>query len=167
MFVIKDINKLWTGTSLSCGFGHIYWRNPQWKTSFFAQWGVRKLFFTILKFVSQLKRLTLSVRTNRSPSCKKCHNFWKDNGSDFKVLWLPKIWLALGTWQKNNSYTSTRKNGYTLFSQLELFSHINLSRSPIQGNWNVYNIKLIIFGVIQLVTTSQNPLVSLTEFKIG
>ena len=21
---------------LSCGFGHIYWRNPQWKTSFFC-----------------------------------------------------------------------------------------------------------------------------------
>ena len=21
-----------------CGFGHIYWRNPLWKTSFFTQW---------------------------------------------------------------------------------------------------------------------------------
>ena len=20
-----------------CGFGHIYWKNPQWKTSFFVQ----------------------------------------------------------------------------------------------------------------------------------
>ena len=23
--------------SVSCGFGHIYWRNPYWKTSFFVQ----------------------------------------------------------------------------------------------------------------------------------
>ena len=23
----------------NCGFGHIYWRNPYWKTSFFVQWG--------------------------------------------------------------------------------------------------------------------------------
>ena len=22
----------------NCGFGHIYWRNSQWKTSFFVQW---------------------------------------------------------------------------------------------------------------------------------
>ena len=25
-------------SSVSCGFGHIYWRNPYWKTSFFVQW---------------------------------------------------------------------------------------------------------------------------------
>ena len=23
-------------STISCGFGHIYWRNPSWKTSFFA-----------------------------------------------------------------------------------------------------------------------------------
>ena len=26
-----------TKSAVSCGFGHIYWRNPLWKTSFFAQ----------------------------------------------------------------------------------------------------------------------------------
>ena len=26
---------------ISCGFDHIYWRNPLWKTSFFVQWMVR------------------------------------------------------------------------------------------------------------------------------
>ena len=25
-----------TKSTVSCGFGHIYWRNPQWKTSFFV-----------------------------------------------------------------------------------------------------------------------------------
>ena len=29
-----NINK----PAVSCGFGHIYWRNPQWKTSYFIQW---------------------------------------------------------------------------------------------------------------------------------
>ena len=29
-FSIKDCFSKW--------FGHIYWRNPQWKTSFFVQW---------------------------------------------------------------------------------------------------------------------------------
>ena len=26
-----------TKSAVSCGFGHIYWKNPQWKTSFFVQ----------------------------------------------------------------------------------------------------------------------------------
>ena len=27
-----------TKSAVSCEFGHIYWRNPQWKTSFFVLW---------------------------------------------------------------------------------------------------------------------------------
>ena len=27
-----------TKSAVSGGFGHIYWRNPYWKTSFFVQW---------------------------------------------------------------------------------------------------------------------------------
>ena len=27
-----------TKFEVSCGFSHIYWRNPQWKTSIFVQW---------------------------------------------------------------------------------------------------------------------------------
>ena len=27
-----------TISAVSCRFGHIYWRNPKWKTSFFVQW---------------------------------------------------------------------------------------------------------------------------------
>ena len=29
-----------TKSSGNCGFGHIYWRNPSWKTSFLVQWCV-------------------------------------------------------------------------------------------------------------------------------
>ena len=32
---ISPVN--FTKLSVSCGFGHINWRNPQWKTSFFVQ----------------------------------------------------------------------------------------------------------------------------------
>ena len=27
-----------TKSAGNCGFGHIYWRNPSWKTPFFVQW---------------------------------------------------------------------------------------------------------------------------------
>ena len=30
-YYLKSLHKKW-----SCGFGHIYWRNPYWKTSFFC-----------------------------------------------------------------------------------------------------------------------------------
>ena len=29
-----------TKSAVSCGVGHVYWRNPQWKTSFFVQWKI-------------------------------------------------------------------------------------------------------------------------------
>ena len=29
---LQTLHKKWSG------FGHIYWRNPEWKTSFFVQW---------------------------------------------------------------------------------------------------------------------------------
>ena len=32
-------------SAVSCEFGHIYWRNPKWKTSFFVQW---KTFILVL-----------------------------------------------------------------------------------------------------------------------
>ena len=30
-------------TVASCGFSHIYWKNPYWKTSFFVQWNILTL----------------------------------------------------------------------------------------------------------------------------
>ena len=33
-----------TKFALSCGFDHIYWRNPKWKTSFFVEWSLREKF---------------------------------------------------------------------------------------------------------------------------
>ena len=50
-YYVKALHKKWsfplwifsvkvTKPAVSCGFGHIYWRNPLWKTSFFVQWSV-------------------------------------------------------------------------------------------------------------------------------
>ena len=36
-----------------CGFGHIYWRNPGWKISFFVQCILRWVIVVIIKFTEQ------------------------------------------------------------------------------------------------------------------
>ena len=35
-FSIKDFIRKYDQIHIDCGFGHIYWRNPSWKTSFFV-----------------------------------------------------------------------------------------------------------------------------------
>ena len=46
-----------TKSVVSCRFGHIYWRNPKWKTSFFVQWNF---------FVIQWKTVRVKVRSSHS-----------------------------------------------------------------------------------------------------
>ena len=42
-------------TTVSCGFGHIYWRNPWRKTSFFVQWHqCQSLFFNKVAYRAPL-----------------------------------------------------------------------------------------------------------------
>ena len=36
-------------SAVSCGFGHINWRNPKWKTSFFVQWYFLNVSFSASK----------------------------------------------------------------------------------------------------------------------
>ena len=52
-----------TKSSISCGNPEVYWRNPQWKTSFFVQWEDKsaeqkakpdKLFYVRIKPVWQI-----------------------------------------------------------------------------------------------------------------
>ena len=38
-----------TKSAENCGFGHIYWTNPQWKTSFFGQWQKHHLSLVLCK----------------------------------------------------------------------------------------------------------------------
>ena len=37
-FPLKIFSVNVTKSAVSCGFCHIYWRNPSWKISFFVQW---------------------------------------------------------------------------------------------------------------------------------
>ena len=52
-----------TKTAVSCGFGHIYWRNPQWKTSFLLQW---KISSTCARQILRLDYSHLQERRNIS-----------------------------------------------------------------------------------------------------
>ena len=36
-----------TKSTISCGFGHIYWENPSWKTSFFMQWDCHQALLSV------------------------------------------------------------------------------------------------------------------------
>ena len=48
-------------STVSCGFGHIYWRNPQWKTSFFVQWFI--LYFNTIfrRHFKQIDKLFIDL----------------------------------------------------------------------------------------------------------
>ena len=55
-----------TKSAGNCGFGHIYWRNPSWKTSFFVQYGTFyfrwKFFFNRTRSLKVIwKNLALNV----------------------------------------------------------------------------------------------------------
>ena len=57
-------------SAVSCGFGHIYWRNPLWKTSFFVQlynfnfWHLDDLYFINTFLVLFLQGLILNTISN-------------------------------------------------------------------------------------------------------
>ena len=39
-FPLRISSVYMTKSAVFCGFGHIYWRNPQWKTSCFVHWKI-------------------------------------------------------------------------------------------------------------------------------
>ena len=62
-------------SAVRCRFGHIYWRNPLWKTSVFVQCGFKSINFLFLKntlICTRLRRLILMItfKVGHS-SCKK------------------------------------------------------------------------------------------------
>ena len=62
-----------TKFAVSCGFGHIYWRNPEWKTSFFCAVWFYKTTKRLLQFVRKVLYFTnsnyLNVRLLQLESC--------------------------------------------------------------------------------------------------
>ena len=54
--------KKWSFTlKVYCGFGHIYWRNPKWKTSFSVQCFLWKLRKNMLNFLSDRIGILLEI----------------------------------------------------------------------------------------------------------
>ena len=52
-----------TKSAVSCGFGHIYWRNSRWKTLFFVHWKIRS---TCARQILYLDYSNLQERRNVS-----------------------------------------------------------------------------------------------------
>ena len=46
-FPLRISSVIVTKSARSCGFGHIYWRNPWWKTSFFVQHPFQKKLYIL------------------------------------------------------------------------------------------------------------------------
>ena len=70
--------------SENCGFGHIYWRNPWWKTSFLAQWFKNP---SILEASKDACEYVINISKVYTFSNLKWKNIWKVYVfSDLKLL---------------------------------------------------------------------------------
>ena len=60
-FSVKDFFSNVTKSAVSCGFGHIYWRNPSWKASIFVQCCNTTLIILILIFSQNLTFMKVCI----------------------------------------------------------------------------------------------------------
>ena len=69
---ISSVNM--TKSAVSRGLGHIYWRNPQWKTSFFVQWiyriNLKLILLTQLSVTTVVMATIVLVLQQRKPIFK-------------------------------------------------------------------------------------------------
>ena len=68
-----------TKSTGNCGFGHIFWRYPEWKTSFFVQchvhkcyWFLLTIFFNLTKFGPTISILLLRLSEYRFDFALPC-----------------------------------------------------------------------------------------------
>ena len=48
-------------SAVTCGFGHIYWRNSLWKTSFFVQWFLKVTLFRLKNMCNVINKKIVNV----------------------------------------------------------------------------------------------------------
>ena len=61
-------------SSVSCGFGHIYWRSLWWRISFFVQWMLNSwVYHGIMRFMIKLLREYLTPLRHYYLICKNFH----------------------------------------------------------------------------------------------
>ena len=100
---ISSINV--TKSTLHCGFAHIYWKNPSWKTSFFLFNVIRTSFcrYLCLKYVGKIKTILL----------------W-----NFYLMWGTPIFFSLNI--SNQAYkTNNEDNHCFLVQQITTFAISN------------------------------------------
>ena len=61
---ISSVNM--TKSAVNCGFGHIYWRNPQWKTSFFVHWVLHWVLLSVIFLKIRDFLMLLFLRSSNS-----------------------------------------------------------------------------------------------------
>ena len=77
-------------TADNCRFGHIYWRNPQWKISFFVQWN--NFFPTCLRDVGSVTSMKKrkEVTQNLWLNIKLALAVWKYELTNTLIIWTSK-----------------------------------------------------------------------------
>ena len=98
-------------SAVSCGFGHICWRNPQWKTSFFMQ-----CWYILLERQFSLVFLTttLTSRSDYTTSIFIYHSTWE---SGFNVIFIC-LWEFYGSLRhlgNQSKFRSAKKIEYSIF----------------------------------------------------
>ena len=69
-----------TKSAVSYGFGHIYWRNPSWKTSFFVQWLLQQFRRFSQDLTCGLEWLHLMYSNSSKSACERVYlNQEKEN----------------------------------------------------------------------------------------
>ena len=74
-----------TKFAVSCGFGHIYWRNPYWKTLFFVQCYYRSKRELLLVFlVRGVVVINAAQADSTQPELRFCTGSNPANGEHFR-----------------------------------------------------------------------------------
>ena len=74
-FLLRNSSINVTKSTISCGLGDIYWRNPSWKTSFFGQWRIRPWVHQV--FATNCLHLHFCEREYDTGSTTSCKTFSK------------------------------------------------------------------------------------------
>ena len=98
-----------TKSAVSCGFDHIYWRNPYWKTSFLCS-GSATVMVLILPLASVKYNLIISNKNG-------IHQFSHKSPNDFrhiKILENYKILVNFQNWVElfSGSHSSSKKETF-------------------------------------------------------
>ena len=128
-------------SAVSSGFGHIYWRSPKWKSSFFVQWKVlewdlNEKFLYIkyariwVSFIRTESRFCLYTRKSRSEKIRILgyYGLSTEKLSKYKVFFGPYFFFVFGL--------NTGKYGH---KKSLVFVHFSRSGTDAENFWRKAN----------------------------